>query len=112
MSLFNFTALTIATFVLMADMAAAQSYIQVWRRHSNTSYISVDLVRSDTDGTVEAYVYHRGRKGKLLGSRRVHAGANDHFKLRLKQMVLQDILLLLRDNTGRVVARRRVDTSF
>ncbi|WP_114284342.1 hypothetical protein [Candidatus Halocynthiibacter alkanivorans] len=109
MSLFKISALTAAAFVLMADMATAQNYILVWGRHSNTSYLNVDLVRSDSNGTVEAYVFHRARKGRMLGARRVYAGANDHVKLRLKQMVLQDVLLLLRDDSGRIVARRVVD---
>jgi hypothetical protein len=109
MFLAKFTALAVAALILSTDIAAAQNYIQVWRRHTNTSYLKVDLVRSDTGGTVEAYVYHRARQGRMIGSQRVHAGANDHFKLRLKQLVLQDILLLLRDDSGRVVARRRVE---
>jgi hypothetical protein len=109
MSLSKFTALAIAALILSTDIAAAQNYIYVWGRHTNTSYLPVDLVRSDTGGTLEAYSYHRARQGRLLATRRVHAGANDHFKLRLNQMVLQDILLLLRDDSGRVVARRRVE---
>jgi len=80
-----------------AAFAADMSYnyiVPSTYEHTN-SVINLDLVRADDGGTVSIYDFTDGTQGALLGSERVHAGANENVKVQLQPNVAQKALVVL-----------------
>ena len=89
-------------------MIGDNAFTSLNRFQEEQSLVDIGRVRSEGDGMVE--IYTRGPDGTqtLIGSQRVHAGANNSVRVPLDRPMLRDIVAVLRVD-GRVVATRRFD---
>ncbi|RPE62903.1 hypothetical protein EDD53_2942 [Pacificibacter maritimus] len=103
--MFNSTVKTLvaaAVLVGAGSTAFASDHIFANPNQNLKSYVSLDLVRATSAGTVDVYELNADGRGELLGSAAVHAGANTNVKVQLKNNISQDVVAVL--NTGSVDA--------
>jgi len=60
-----------------------------------TSTIGIELVNSETAGTVVIYDYQGGEFGEVLGMAEVNAGANNDVRVILDQPAMDDVAAVL-----------------
>ncbi len=97
-----------ATVAVMGTSASAESYFQFMYSLDNDNVLELGVVRSEGDGVVEIYQDKGNRLGRLLGTRRVHAGANSNVRVNVNFRPSVDVVAILRVN-GQVVASREYD---
>ncbi len=72
--------------------------------------IEVDLVRSETGGTVEVVEMIGGAMGDSLGMTPVHAGANTDVFIHFNSLPSSsDVAVILRDSAGNIVDIEEID---
>lgn len=89
-------------------MIGDNAFTGLERFKQEQSLVDIGRVRSQGDGMVELYT--RGPDGMqmLIGSQRVHAGANSRVRVPLDQPMRRDVIAVLRVD-GQIVATRRFD---
>jgi hypothetical protein len=103
--------LTVAAAAIAATgtiASASNSYFITERLFEDTSYVDLELVRSESDAVVEIRDYRLGEPGALLGSTDVNAGANHNLKINLGTRPLGDVIAVLVDD-GQVLATKKID---
>ncbi|RPE71649.1 hypothetical protein EDD53_0774 [Pacificibacter maritimus] len=99
--MFNSTVKTLvaaAVLVGAGSTAFASDHIFADANQDLKSYVSLDLVRATSAGTVDVYELNADGRGELLGSAAVHAGANTDVKVQLKNNISQDVVAVLTAN--------------
>ncbi|SDE46562.1 hypothetical protein SAMN04488567_1789 [Limimaricola pyoseonensis] len=79
------------------------AFTSLSRIQDNTKIVDVGTVRSGGDGVVELYTFHAGRLGDLIGTERVHAGANSDVRIDTRRPVRGDVMAVLKVD-GQIVA--------
>lgn len=103
------TALAAAVVTLVSSSAfAGANYILPGQVQNTNSGVTLDLVRSDSPGTVYAYDAREGVDGKVLGTAPVHAGANTDVRITFSRPALRDVLTVLYSGSGATVATAEV----
>jgi hypothetical protein len=109
---FSLKTLSAAAVIAVAGSAAfaGPNYIIPGSQSGLQSVATVDLVRADENATLQVYDFHTGERGALLGSTKVHAGANTDVKVRLSQKPLSDVEFVLVGNNNAPLAIKTADT--
>lgn len=97
-----------AAVAALGTVASAENYFEFGNTLDRSSVLDLGLVRADADGVVEIYDSVRGKPGRLLGSKTVHAGANSDVRVNLGVHPSQEVIAMLRID-GEVVAERAYD---
>lgn len=103
--------LTLSLAFTLAITGAAQADYNSFgygERLDRRTTLRLPIVRAADDGVVNIYRYHRGEKGRLLGSTRVRAGANSRVRVHVRTRPFRDVLAELVVN-GEVVASKDFD---
>ncbi len=100
--------LAAAATVAIANVAAADSYFSYSDDLERTSTLELGQVRSEGNGTIAIYDFHRGTKGRLLGTESVRAGANYDVHVNIGRRPINDVIAVLTVD-GQVVATQHYD---
>ncbi len=108
-TMFKTASLTLAAIVASATVAAADvNYINTFaKEQANDTQVELGLVRAEGNGVVEIYSYHAGQTGGLLGSAKVHAGANPDVDVNIRRSSTNAIAVL--KVGGEVVDTQEID---
>ncbi|MEL6570218.1 MAG: hypothetical protein AAFQ64_01070 [Pseudomonadota bacterium] len=102
-------ALALATLTTVGTAAAANhNSFGYGEQLDRRTTLRLPIVRAADDGIVNVYRYHRGEKGRLLGSTRVREGANSRVRVYIRTRPFTDVLAELVVN-GQVVAAKDFD---
>ncbi len=93
------------TATLLGSAVTAAPGFGLQRSIDDSTVVTLDLVRADVDGTVEITDF----SGKVLANEAVLAGANSNVRFQLDRQPVGDVLAVLYDANGDVVAERRLD---
>ncbi len=88
--------------------AATTSGFGLQRTADSASTINLDLVRSDTGGSVQILDYSNGGKGEVLGGKPLNVGANLDVRINLERKPFSDVMAVLYDADGNQVAQQRL----
>lgn len=101
--------LALCALIASATLASASSNsFYLTGQQAGKSIVELGLVRSEGDGIVEIYDYKRGSVGALLGTRTVHAGANEDVRVPVGHNPQNDVFAILKVD-GETVASQRID---
>lgn len=83
-----------------ASYAATMGYSYIVPGHASElkSVVDLDLVRASDAGTISVYDFSHGTEGTLLGSTKVHAGANENVKVQIAPNTADKALIVLTEN--------------
>lgn len=89
-------ALALLAGATVAATASADSYFSLATVQESRTQVEFDVVTSDADGVVEVYDFSTGTLGPLLGSKRIHQGANSDVRVRLTPPPFHKVVAVLR----------------
>ena len=98
-------AATVAATASFASSVSAQSYFGFGTNLDNNAVLEIGLVRSDADGVVAVYDDASGVQGALLGTQKVHAGANSDVRVNVGKRPVRDVITVLEVNGQPVVTK-------
>ena len=108
----SFKSITLAAAVvaITATASSANSFCELGRTIDGGDILELGLITTDGAGVVELYDFHTGSQGRLVGTRRLRAGANPNVRVRTTSGRPQrrDVIALVKVN-GRVVASKKFD---
>ncbi|WP_296425682.1 hypothetical protein [Yoonia sp.] len=97
-----------AAIAATGSFATADTYFEFGPQLAPSDTLELGLITADGDGVVEIYEYHTGVMGALLGSERLHAGANPDVRINTGVPVRQDVIAVVKIG-GQVVATKQFD---
>ncbi|SDE17879.1 hypothetical protein [Limimaricola pyoseonensis] len=105
--------IAIALSLALAGTAASASNAGFGFQRSieKADFITLDLVRADTAGTVEILDATANGIGPVIGTADVRSGANNDVRIHLKRQPVRFLTAVLRDVNGEIVATQRIDTN-
>lgn len=106
---FPAAALAIVSTAGAASATTGHNYIMSPGAQDAKGTIEIDLVRSATDGYVEILDYRLGETGQSFGSEDVNAGANSNVRVPVGPGITGDVIAVLYDAAGNMVASEKID---
>ncbi|WPY95944.1 hypothetical protein T8T21_07460 [Limimaricola variabilis] len=102
-------AAVLATTVTGAQaMIGHNGFTSLHRFQEEQSVVDIGRVLIERDGTVELYVKGPDGSQTLIGTQRLHAGANSNVRVPLSQPMRRDVTAVLRVD-GQIVATRQFE---